>query len=140
MKRIAINALLVILLTGTGLAQESTKTIKVVAEQFVKAADVQDGDMLSAVLEPSSLQYVHMGGKLSSFSAKDYIKLIREKQLGGVPRKITFHNAQHYGKKVAVVVLNAVSHEYDFLYQLTLSKNKDDEWIIISIMTEIEAI
>ena len=48
-------------------AQESKSKIKQVAAQFVKGADVQDGKMLEKILEPSSLQYVMIGGKLNTF-------------------------------------------------------------------------
>lgn len=125
---------------GNAQAQESKSKIKHVAAQFVKGADVQNGTMLENVLEPSSLQYVVMGGKLNTFAAKDYIKMVNEKKLGGKPRKITYRHAEFLGDNLAVVVLNAVSVEYDFLYQLSMTKGADGQWTIVGITAEINGV
>ncbi len=121
-------------------AQESKSKIKQVAAQFVKGADVQDGKMLEKILEPSSLQYVMIGGKLNTFSAKDYVQMVNEKKLGGKPRKITYRHAEFLGNNLAVVVLNAVSVEYDFLYQLSMTKGADGAWTIVGITAEINGV
>ncbi|UJH67809.1 nuclear transport factor 2 family protein [Allomuricauda sp. SCSIO 65647] len=121
-------------------AQESKVKIKQVAAQFVRGADVQDGELLKEVLEPKSLQYVLVGGKLNTFSAKEYIKMVNDKQLGGKPRKITYRHAEFLGKNLAVVVLNAVSEEYDFLYQLSMTKLADGKWEIVGVTAEINGV
>ena len=121
-------------------AQESKSKIKQVAAQFVKGADVQDGKMLEKILEPSSLQYVMIGGKLNTFSAKDYVRMVNAKKLGGKPRKITYRHAELSGNNHAVVVLNAVSVEYDFLYQLSMTKGADGTWTIVGITAEINGV
>ncbi|WP_435623537.1 nuclear transport factor 2 family protein [Flagellimonas sp.] len=124
----------------TANAQESEVKIKKIAAQFIKGADVNDGRLLEDVLEPKSLQYVLIGGKLSTFSAQDYIKMVNEKKLGGKPRKITYRHAEFLGNNLAVVVLNAVSEEYDFLYQLSMAKSAKGKWEIVGITAEINGV
>ena len=66
--------------------------------------------------------------------------MVEEKKLGGKPREIAFKHAEFLSEKLAVVVLNAVSSEYDFLYQISLGKSNDRKWEIIGIATEINGI
>ncbi|MEM8762961.1 MAG: nuclear transport factor 2 family protein [Bacteroidota bacterium] len=139
-QKILMPLLLLLLTVGAMQAQESKAKIKQVAAQFVKGADVQDGKMLERILEPSSLQYVMMGGKLNTFSAKDYVQMVNDKKLGGKPRKITYRHAEYLGNNLAVVVLNAVSVEYDFLYQLSMTKGTDGKWTIVGITAEINGV
>lgn len=136
-----LHIVLFALLTfGTISAQDSKVNIKKVAAQFVKGADVQNPEMLKNVLEENSLQYVLIGGKFNTFSAEQYIKMVAEKQLGGKPRKITYKHAEFLGDNLAVVVLNAVSSEYDFLYQLSLAKSNSGKWEIVGVTTEIKGV
>ncbi|MEM7486870.1 MAG: nuclear transport factor 2 family protein [Bacteroidota bacterium] len=139
-KNLVCSALLLTLIITIGNAQDSKAKIKQVAAQFIKGADLQDGKLLEAVLEPKSLQYVLIGGKLSTFSAEDYIKMVNEKKLGGKPRKISYRHAEFLGNNLAVVVLNAVSEEYDFFYQLSLIKLADGDWEIVGVTAEISGV
>ena len=139
-KRLVCSALLLTMVFAMGSAQDAKKEIKQIAAQFVKGADVQDGKLLEDILEPKSLQYVLIGGKLNTFSAKDYIKMVNDKQLGGKPRKITYRHAEFLGENLAVVVLNAVSEEYDFLYQLSMTKLGSGKWEIVGITAEITGV
>ncbi|MEM1259641.1 MAG: nuclear transport factor 2 family protein [Bacteroidota bacterium] len=139
-KKLVCSAMLLTVVLATATAQESKVKIKQVAAQFVKGADVNNGKLLEEVLEPKSMQYVLIGGKLNTFSAKDYIKMVNEKQLGGKPRKITYKHAEFLGENLAVVVLNAVSEEYDFLYQLSMTKLANGEWEIVGVTTEIKGV
>ena len=109
LKQAVSNILLLSLVFVTANAQDEKGEIKKVAAQFVKGADINDGQLLEEVLESKSLQYVLIGGKMSTFTAKDYIQMVKDKKLGGKPRKITFRHAEFLGKSLAVVVLNAVS-------------------------------
>ncbi len=139
-QKTCIAILVVTLAIATTNAQEASVKIKEVAEKFVKGADDQDAALLKKVLEPNSIQYVLMGGKFNIFTTNQYITMVEEKKLGGKPRKITFKHAEVLSKKLAVVVLNAVSSEYDFLYQLTLGRSDNDKWEIIGISTEINGV
>ena len=139
-KKSVFSVLLLTLAFGVVHAQDSKTVIKKVAAQFVKGADVQDGKLLEEVLEPKSLQYVLVGGKRNTFSAEDYINMVNDKQLGGKPRKITYRHAEFLGENLAVVVLNAVSEEYDFLYQLSMTKQADGKWEIVGVSTEINGV
>lgn len=140
LKRLVWSVLLLTVVITVGNAQESKAKIKQIAAQFVKGADVNDGKLLEDVLEPKSLQYVLIGGELNIFSAKDYIKMVNEKKLGGKPRKITYRHAEFLGDNLAVVVLNAVSEEFDFLYQLSMTKLANGEWEIVGVTTEINGV
>jgi len=139
-KKSSMSILVLILAFATSNAQESKVKIKEVAAQFVKGADIQDARLLQKILEPNSIQYVLMEGKFNVLTASQYITMIDEKKLGGKPRKITYRHAEILGKNLAVVVLNAVSSEYDFLYQLSLGKSKNDKWEIIGVSAEINDI
>ncbi len=136
-KKLVLSTMLLTMVFAIGNAQDAKKEIKQIAVQFVKGADVQDGKLLEEILEPKSLQYVLINGKLNTFSAKDYIQMVNDKKLGGKPRKITFRHAEFLGDNLAVVVLNAVSEEYDFLYQLSMTKLESGKWEIVGITAEI---
>lgn len=139
-KKSVIRILFLSLTFGIGNAQESKTTIKEVAAQFVKGADLQKGALLEQVLEPKSLQYVLIGGKFNTFTAEQYIAMVNKKELGGKPRKITYRHAEFLGRNLAIVVLNAVSSEYDFLYQLSLARSESGKWEIVGVTTEINGV
>lgn len=139
-KKIIFSALLCLLAFTFASAQESKTKIKQIAAQFVKGADVQDGKLLEEVLAPKSLQHVLMGGKLNTFSAEDYIQMVNDKKLGGKPRTITYKHAEFLGDNLAVVVVNAVSEEYDFLYQLSMTKLANGAWEIVAVVAEIHGV
>lgn len=139
-KKTLVGLALVTFMIGGLQAQDSKSMIKQVSAQFVSGADVQDGELLKTVLEPQSLQYVLIGGKPSMFTAEQYIQMINEKKLGGKPRAITYKHAELLGEHLAVVVLNAVSDEYDFLYQFSLMENGQGKWKIVGVTAEINKV
>lgn len=139
-RKSSICILFFALALALGTAQESKTEIKKVAAQFVQGADLQKGELLEQVLEPKSLQYVLIGGKFNTFSAEQYIAMVNKKELGGKPRKITYQHAEFLGKNLAIVVLNAVSSEYDFLYQLSMARSASGKWEIVGISTEISGV
>ncbi len=139
-QKLLFCALALVFISATGSAQDAKSKIKQVAGQFVKGADIQDGKMLEKILEPGSLQYVVLGDKLNTFSAKDYIQMINDKKLGGKPRKVKYHHAELLGNHMAVVVLSAVSEEYEFLYQLSMTSLGDGKWTIVGITAEINGV
>lgn len=139
-RKSSICVLFFALALAFGSAQESKTDIKKVAAQFVQGADLQKGELLEQVLEPKSLQYVLIGGKLNTFSAEQYIAMVNKKELGGKPRKITYQHAEFLGRNLAVVVLNAVSSEYDFLYQFSMARSTSGKWEIVGITTEISGV
>ena len=139
-KKLSIALFALMLFTATTEAQNTKDELKKMAKMFVEGADVQDPEMLEQVLEPSSLQYVAMGGKLVTFPADQYIAMIKDKKLGGKPRKITYKDVKTIGDKLGMVVLNAVSEEYDFLYQLSLAKTAEGNWVIVGITAEINGV
>ncbi len=139
-KKTCLTILVCILAFTTSNAQETKVKIKEVAAQFVKAADNHDVTLLQKVLEPNSIQFVLMGGKFNIITAEQYITMLNEKKIGGKPRKITYQHAEFLSKNLAVIVLNAVSSEYDFLYQISLGMSNSNKWEIIGVSTEIKGI
>lgn len=136
-----LSLVLLVLFTFASVnAQDAKTNIKKVAATFVKGADAQDPDLLTAVMEPNALQYVLIGGKFNTFSTAQYIAMVKEKKLGGKPRKITYKHAELLSDHLAVVVLNAVSIEYDFLYQLSMAKSAAGKWEIVGITAEIKGV
>ncbi|MEO1654942.1 MAG: nuclear transport factor 2 family protein [Bacteroidota bacterium] len=110
--------------------------IKKVAEDFIKAIDANDSRKLEELLHPDMLQYVRLNGKLIAFKASDFIQMIADKKIGGVPRKMTHHSAQIVRGATGQIVLQAVSEEYDFMYQMALAKNEDN-WLIVGILVDV---
>lgn len=120
-------------------SQNSKESIQKIAEKFVKAADLQDANMLERVLHPKSQQFVSIGSRLIMSSAEQYIESIKLKRIGGKPRTITFKELDFIGKNTAFVILEAKSTKLNFKYQLSVAKN-EGKWCIISVMTEVKPV
>ena len=120
-------------------AQDSKAAVKELAQNFVKAADIQDAALMKGLLYPESLQFVAMGEKLIKYPAEQYIAAVEAKKLGGEPRVITFKNVEIVGDKTAVASLDAVSSKYHFNYHLSMAKS-EGKWVIIGILTEIKGV
>ncbi|MEM9325859.1 MAG: nuclear transport factor 2 family protein [Bacteroidota bacterium] len=110
--------------------------LEAAAEQFIKVVDANDAESLTQLLHPQMLQYVQLGGDLIPFKAADFIQMVADKKIGGVPRKISHHSANIVRGKTANVIVNAVSEEYDFMYQLSMVKTAD-QWLIVGILVDI---
>lgn len=119
--------------------EENEKALKQTAKQFVTSVDKNDGEALQEVLHPKAMQYTQLGAQLIPSSGEDFTKMVVAKKLGGVPRKITFKSAEIVRGSTATVVLNAVSSEYDFMYQLSMVK-AEERWLIVSILTDINKV
>ncbi|MEM9859887.1 MAG: nuclear transport factor 2 family protein, partial [Bacteroidota bacterium] len=110
--------------------------VKKVAEQFVQLVDKNESEPLKNLLHPELIQYVTLGGKLIPFKAADFIQMVANKKIGGTAREITHKDSSIIRGNTAYVVLQAVSHEYDFMYHLSLVK-EEDKWIIVGIVADI---
>ena len=111
--------------------------IKAIAEEFIKVVDNNDADALAKILHPEMIQFVRLDGNIIPFKAADYIKMVGDKKLGGVPRKVTHKYAEVLRGESADVVITAKSSEYDFLYQLSMMKGEHG-WVIVGILADIE--
>ncbi|MEM0933972.1 MAG: nuclear transport factor 2 family protein [Bacteroidota bacterium] len=140
LKNVYLIVLLVLLAFVPGNAQESKAVLKKIALQFVEGADEQNPELLKNIMEPKAMQYVLIGGQFSTFTTEQYIQMVREKKLGGKARKVTYKHAEFLGENLAVVVLNAVSSELDFLYQLAMARSKNGKWEIVGITAEIKKV
>ena len=116
--------------------ESNEKELKSAAEQFIQLVDKNDGEALKELLHPQLVQYVQLGEDLIPFKAEDFIQMVADKKLGGVERKITHKSANIVRGKTANVVVNAVSDEYDFMYQLAMVKSSDS-WVIVGILVDI---
>ncbi len=119
-------------------ANDKNDDIKALAEQWVKTVDANDEEALMALLHPQMIQFTKLQGKLIPFKGSDFAKMVGEKKLGGVPRKITIESANILRGETAEVVLYAVSEQYSFMYQISMAKDQG-KWLIVSVLTDITA-
>ncbi len=110
--------------------------IKAVAEQFVQVVDNNDAETLQSLLHPDMIQYTAFGDRLIPFKGSDFTQMVADKKLGGVPRQVTHKSAEIIRGNTALVVLNAVSSEFDFMYQLSMAKVAD-KWVIVGILVDV---
>ncbi|MDW3191453.1 MAG: nuclear transport factor 2 family protein [Cytophagales bacterium] len=119
--------------------EASVSEIKAVAEQFIEVVDKNDAESLRQLLHPDMIQYTYLGDKLIPFKGADFAQMVGDKKLGGVPRKISHKSAKIIRDNTALVVMSAVSSEYDFMYQLSLAK-VDDAWVIVGILVDVNKV
>ncbi len=137
LKRLIVStALLTFSFSNSSYASNDIDEIKQVAEKFVKFVDNNEADKLSEILLPEMIQYAYLGGNLIPFKASDFVQMVRDKKLGGTPRKISIKQAEIVRGNTAFVIVSAVSNEYDFKYQLSVAK-KDGKWVIVGILSDI---
>lgn len=118
-------------------AEATTAEIKAIAEQFVEVVDKNDAASLRGLLHPDMIQYTYLGDKLIPFKGTDFAQMVADKKLGGVPRKVIHKSAKIIRDNTALVVMNAVSSEYDFMYQLSLAKVAN-QWTIVGILVDVK--
>ncbi len=142
--KIFISAVLMLGTLTFGFAYDPNKgedatitDIKAVAEEFVKVVDKNDAEALKALLHPDMIQYTYLGDKLIPFKGVDFAQMVADKKLGGTPRKVNHKSAEIIRDNTAIVVLNAVSSEYDFMYQLSLAKVAES-WVIVGILVDVK--
>jgi hypothetical protein len=109
------------------------------AKQFVTLVDENDAGSLEKVLHADMMQFAKIGDKLMPFKRNDFIKMVADKKLGGTPRAITLKSAQVIRGETADVKLQAVSSEYDFMYQISLAK-ESGKWIIVTVLSDIKPV
>lgn len=115
----------------------SVSEIKEIAEQFVKVVDKNDAAALKNLLHPDMVQYAYLGDQLVPFKGTDFTQMVADKKLGGTPRKIKHKSAEIVRGNTALVVLNAISSEYDFMYQLSMAKVAEN-WLIVGILVDVK--
>ncbi|MEM9674604.1 MAG: hypothetical protein ACFB15_24830 [Cyclobacteriaceae bacterium] len=109
------------------------------AKDFVKFVDENDATSLEQVLHPEMMQFAKIGDKLMPFKGRDFVKMVADKKLGGTPREISVKNAQVIRGETVDVKLQAVSHEYDFMYQISLAKEAE-KWLVVTVLSDIKPI
>ena len=109
------------------------------AREFVKVVDDNNAEALEKILHPQLIQYVQLGEDLIPFKAVDFIQMVADKKIGGTPREVTFRSSNIVRGKTASVVMNAVSHEYDFMYQLSMVES-EGQWLIVGILVDIQKV
>lgn len=109
------------------------------AREFVKVVDDNNAEALEKMLHPQLIQYVQLGEKLIPFKAADFIQMVADKKIGGTPREVTFKSSNIVRGKTASVVVNAVSHEYNFMYQLSMVES-EGRWLIVGILVDIQKV
>lgn len=109
------------------------------AKEFIQVVDDNDAEALQKLLHPQLIQYTQLGEQLIPFKATDFIQMVADKKVGGTPRSVTFQSSSIVRGKTASVVLNAISHEYDFMYQLSMVK-AEGQWLIVGILVDIQKV
>jgi len=130
--------LTVSLLTSISFPTEEplTEAIKT-AEAFVQLVDVNDAAGLQKILHPEMMQFAKIGDKLMPMNGSDFVSMVADKKLGGHPRAITLKNVQLVRGETIDIILQAVSEEYDFMYQVAMAKEAD-QWLILTVLTDIK--
>lgn len=107
------------------------------ATAFIQLVDDNEAEALTKILHPEMIQFAKIGGKLHPFKAADFIQMVADKKLGGKTREITIHTVQLVRDGTVNIVLQAVSEEYDFMYQIALAK-ASDQWQVVGVMSDIK--
>ena len=122
--------------TQLSYAGNPVDSLENVAELFVKVVDANDAEQLKAMLHPEMIQFVKLGKQLIPFKAADFIQMVADKKIGGKPRTIEIQSANILRGHTGEVRIRAVSEEYDFMYQVSMAKQKEN-WIITGILVDI---
>ncbi|MEM6841008.1 MAG: nuclear transport factor 2 family protein [Bacteroidota bacterium] len=109
------------------------------AKEFVTLVDENNASSLEQVLHPEMMQFAKIGDKLMPFKRRDFIQMVADKKLGGTPREISVKDAQVIRGETVDVKLQAVSHEYDFMYQISLAKEAG-KWLVVTVLSDIKPI
>ena len=117
----------------------SENELRKAAKEFVKVVDNNNAEALEKMLHPQLIQYVQLGEDLIPFKAADLIQMVADKKIGGTPREVTFKSSTIVRGKTASVAVNAVSHEYDFMYQLSMVAS-EGQWLIVGILVDIQKV
>ena len=137
MKLLIITACLT--LFNMNMPMNRKDNVKQVITTFIEATDQQDADAMGATLHDKAMHYVLFGPNLLTFTKSEYESRLRDKKLGGLPRKIMFEEFLFSQSNVATVKLMATSEELVFHYQFTLLKSTDG-WTITSINATVEKV
>ncbi|GEM_PF-3169093 len=116
---------------------KSKNEVSELATAFIEAVDGNDDAALIEMLHTDMIQYVRLDGNLIPFQAKDFIQMIADKKIGGVPREFTLEAVEIVRDKTAYADVNAVSHEYDFMYHISMAHN-GRRWVIVGIIADIK--
>lgn len=109
------------------------------AKDFVVFVDENDATSLEKIVHTEMMQFAKIGDKLMPFKGSDFVKMVADKKLGGTPREITLKSVRLIRGETVDVVLQAVSHEYDFMYQISLAK-ESGKWLIVTVLSDIKPI
>ena len=118
-----------------GALKDAIKT----ANEFVSFVDENNAVALEKILHPQMMQFAKIGDKLMPFKGSDFIKMVADKKLGGHPRTINLKSVQSIRGETVDVLLQAVSEEYDFMYQISLAKESGD-WLVVTVLSDIKPV
>lgn len=119
--------------------EESLADATQTARDFVTLVDDNDATGLEKILHPDMMQFAKIGEKLMPFKGSDFVQLVADKKLGGTPRDITVKSVQLIRGEAVDVMLRAVSHEYDFMYQISLAK-EGGKWLVVTVLSDIQPV
>lgn len=135
-----IISLCMALLVTTSISNEKLLAeAKKTAEAFIRLVDVNDGNGLTEILHPEMVQFAKIGDQLMPMKGTDFVQMVTDKKLGGTPREIKMKDVKLVRGETADIVLQAVSDEYDFMYQISMVK-EGGKWLIVSVMSDIQPV
>lgn len=128
--------LLLTMLSGTALAgnaQEDMKAITSVIQQFAKAGDEQNVEMLEKVLHPNYRVLWNMPekGTTSVLDRETYLNLVREKKIGGDARSLTLESVELINGGNALIKVSMKGGKANFQSLYSIIKDQEGNWLLV---------
>ncbi len=132
-KLITVVAVLITSMSSYAQKQE-TKMVKEVIEAFSKAGDENNVEQLAACLDDNYrvvMNRLFGSNEVSILTREVYLEKIKSKEFGGDTRNLTIENVLINGTNASAKV-TFQGKKMTFTSIITLIKNKDDKWKLIS--------
>ena len=131
-----------ILITSSALAsgKDEEKKIESAVREFVATADAQNAEKMANILDPnfSSLANRLFGAETTSITSREvYIKLLKEKKIGGDSRKVEILTIDVQGDNAFVKAIFDGS-KLKFTSYLFLAKDQGGVWRIVTDYPAVE--
>ncbi len=123
-------------LSAMAQAKSDDKPIEKVIAQFAQAADVQDTNMLDALLDANFrivMNQLFGSSKVVVMDRNTYLTKIEKKEFGGDERKVRIHEIIQNGN-TATARVSFIGRKMTFVSMLQFVKNKDGAWKVVNDM------
>ncbi|MEQ8325015.1 MAG: nuclear transport factor 2 family protein [Vicingaceae bacterium] len=140
-KHLAVGLSALILMAGSPPVDDKTKVIKAL-KSFVEAADRQDPDQLSQILDANFRAVVNRAFGSEEVSIMDkitYLDLIKQKKIGGDKREVSIIRVDITGNNACVHSVLKGSHLI-FNTFTDLIRDSNGNWYVINDMPHIDKV